>query len=187
MWSPSSSPPKLNAGSKLQSASLLFLLQSCEVTPGSVLFFCQTLSSSGIVFSEIRRRNDDLEFFLRIIYLMYVSTLSLFRDTRRGHRIPLQLVVSHHVVVGNWTQDLWKSSQCSYLLSHLSSPTLKFLSFCLYFPVLRLPVYEFVLFQAVLGSSLGLCACQFTASPTSRPAPAPLQLPNSYALICSWL
>jgi hypothetical protein len=26
---------------------------------------------------------------------------------------PLQMVVSHHVVAGNWTQDLWKSSQCS--------------------------------------------------------------------------
>jgi hypothetical protein len=32
------------------------------------------------------------------------------------------MVVSHHVVAGNWTQDLWKSSQCSYPLSHLSSP-----------------------------------------------------------------
>jgi hypothetical protein len=27
------------------------------------------------------------------------------------------MVVSHHVVAGNWIQDLWKSSQCSY--SHL--------------------------------------------------------------------
>jgi hypothetical protein len=31
------------------------------------------------------------------------------------------MVVSHHVVAGIWTQDIWKSSQCSYLLSHLSS------------------------------------------------------------------
>jgi hypothetical protein len=27
--------------------------------------------------------------------------------------ILLQMVVSHHVVAGNWTQDLWKSNQCS--------------------------------------------------------------------------
>ena len=32
------------------------------------------------------------------------------------------MVVSHHVVPGIWTEDLWKSSQCSYLLSHLASP-----------------------------------------------------------------
>jgi hypothetical protein len=31
------------------------------------------------------------------------------------------MVVIHRVVAGNWTQDLWKSSQCSYPLSHLSS------------------------------------------------------------------
>ena len=31
------------------------------------------------------------------------------------------MAVSHHVVAGIWTQDLWKSSQCSYLLSPLAS------------------------------------------------------------------
>jgi hypothetical protein len=30
--------------------------------------------------------------------------------------------VSHHVVAGIWTQDLWKCSQCSYPLSHFTSP-----------------------------------------------------------------
>ena len=50
-------------------------------------------------------------------------TATVFRHTRRGvHRIPLQMVVSHHVLAGNWTQDLWKSSQRSQPLSHLSSP-----------------------------------------------------------------
>jgi hypothetical protein len=49
------------------------------------------------------------------IYLFYVCeyTVSVFRHTRRGHRIPLQMVVSHRVVAGIWTQDLWKSSRCS--------------------------------------------------------------------------
>jgi hypothetical protein len=35
----------------------------------------------------------------RFIYLIYMSTLS--SDTRRGRQIPLQMVVSHHVVAGN--------------------------------------------------------------------------------------
>jgi hypothetical protein len=38
---------------------------------------------------------------------------AVFRDTRRRHQIPLQMAVSYHMVAGNWTQDLWKSSQCS--------------------------------------------------------------------------
>jgi hypothetical protein len=38
-------------------------------------------------------------FFSKQIYFMYLSTLSL--STRRGHGIPLQMVVSHHVVAGN--------------------------------------------------------------------------------------
>jgi hypothetical protein len=62
---------------------------------------------------------------LRFIYLFYAYeyiTIAPFKHTRRGHRIPLQMVVSHHVVAGIWTQDLWKSSQCPYLLNHLSSP-----------------------------------------------------------------
>jgi len=36
------------------------------------------------------------------IYLFYVYeyTVSVFRHTRRGHLIPLQMVVSHHVTAG---------------------------------------------------------------------------------------
>ena len=48
-----------------------------------------------------------------IFMLCMISIIVLFRHTRRGHQIPLQMVVSHHVVAGNWTQYLWKSSQCS--------------------------------------------------------------------------
>jgi len=37
---------------------------------------------------------------------MYVSTLSLFSDTpEEGYQIPLQVVLSHNMVAGNWTQD----------------------------------------------------------------------------------
>jgi hypothetical protein len=54
-------------------------------------------------------------FFLMLINLFHVYeyTVAVFRHTRRRHWIPLQMVVSHHVVAGNWTQDLRKNSQCS--------------------------------------------------------------------------
>jgi hypothetical protein len=50
-------------------------------------------------------------FFKRFIYsyYLYEYTIAIFRHTKRGYQIPLQMAVSHHVVAGNWTQDLWKS------------------------------------------------------------------------------
>jgi hypothetical protein len=38
-----------------------------------------------------------------VCVLFYVCeyTVAVFRHTRRGHQIPLQMVVSHHVVDGN--------------------------------------------------------------------------------------
>jgi ABC-type multidrug transport system permease subunit len=38
-------------------------------------------------------------FFLR--FILYKYSEAVFRHTRRGHQIPLQMVVSHHVVAGN--------------------------------------------------------------------------------------
>jgi len=47
-------------------------------------------------------------FFLNIYFIYYIwvhcSCLQI-------HQISLQMVVSHHVVAGNWTHDLWKSSR----------------------------------------------------------------------------
>jgi hypothetical protein len=39
----------------------------------------------------------------RIIYLFYVYeySVAVFRHTRRGRQISLEMVVSHHVVAGN--------------------------------------------------------------------------------------
>jgi hypothetical protein len=54
-----------------------------------------------------------LFFFKIYLFYIYEYTVDVYRHTRSGHQIPLQMVVSHHVVAGNWTQDLWKSSQCS--------------------------------------------------------------------------
>jgi hypothetical protein len=67
-------------------------------------------------------------FIYLFIYLFICKyTVADFRHSRKGRQISLQMVVSHHMVAGIWTHDLWKSSQCSYLLSHLTSPTPDFL------------------------------------------------------------
>ena len=63
-----------------------------------------------------------------LFIILHKYTVADFRRTRRGRQISLWVVVSHHVVAGIWTQDLWKSSQCSYPLSHLTSPRQKFKS-----------------------------------------------------------
>ena len=66
--------------------------------------------------------------FLRIyLFIMYtVFCLHVYLQASRGHHISLQVVVSHHVVAGNWTHGLWQSSQCSQLLSHSPTPYLTF-------------------------------------------------------------
>jgi hypothetical protein len=56
---------------------------------------------------------EDAPFKKKIYYIMYMITLSLSPDTpEEGIGSLLQMVVSHHVVAGIRTQDLWKSSQC---------------------------------------------------------------------------
>jgi hypothetical protein len=59
--------------------------------------------------------------------IIHKYTVADFWHTRRGRQTSLQVVVSHHVFAGIWTQDLQKSSLCSYPLSHLASPWLFFL------------------------------------------------------------
>ena len=60
------------------------------------------------------------------LFILYENTVAVFRHTRRGHQISLRVVVSHHVVAGIWTQDFWKNSQCSYLLSNLTNCSLAY-------------------------------------------------------------
>jgi hypothetical protein len=53
--------------------------------------------------SNVSKRDTENElFFLLKNYLFYVyeSAATIFRHTRRRHQIPLQMVVSHHVVAG---------------------------------------------------------------------------------------
>jgi hypothetical protein len=52
-----------------------------------------------------------LIFFLIYLFIICKYTVAVFRHTRRGRQILLRMVVSHHVVAGTWTLDLWKSSQ----------------------------------------------------------------------------
>jgi hypothetical protein len=57
---------------------------------------------------------NELFFFFLKIYLFIIIckyTVAVFRHSRRGRQILLQMVVSHHVVAGIWTLDLWKSSR----------------------------------------------------------------------------
>jgi hypothetical protein len=56
-----------------------------------------------IDWSPLEPRHLILIFLFLKIYLFYVYeyTIALFRHTRRGHQIPLQMAVSHHVVAGN--------------------------------------------------------------------------------------
>ena len=51
--------------------------------------------------------------FFKMYLFRWVLCLHVCLHSRRGHRIPLQMVVSHHVVAGNLTQALCKSIWCS--------------------------------------------------------------------------
>ena len=62
-----------------------------------------------------------LSIFICLFYV-YEYTIDVFKHTRRRHQMPLHLVLSQYVIAGNWTQELWKNSQCYKTLSHLSSP-----------------------------------------------------------------
>jgi hypothetical protein len=68
-------------------------------------------------------------FFLKIyLFITCKYTVAVFRHTRRGRQISLQMVVSHHVVAGIWTLDLWKNSRV-LLPTEPSHQPLRFLYF----------------------------------------------------------
>lgn len=65
-------------------------------------------------------------FFLKIcLFIICKYTVAVLRHPRKGYHISFWMAVSLHVVAGIWTRDLWKNSQRSQLLSHLSSTTNK--------------------------------------------------------------
>jgi hypothetical protein len=51
-------------------------------------------------------------FFFKIyLFIICKYTVAVFRHSRRGSQVSLQMVVSHHVVAGIWTLDLRKNSR----------------------------------------------------------------------------
>jgi hypothetical protein len=62
---------------------------------------------------QIIRDKLNMFFSLRFTFYYYVNALSLSSDTpEEGIWSLYKMVVSHSVVAVNWTQDLWKNSQC---------------------------------------------------------------------------
>ena len=96
---------------------------STKWVPGQPGLYRETLSRKN------KQTNKQTKIFIYLfVYLFILCIWVHWSCARRGHQIPLQMAVSHHVVAGNWTRDLWKESQCSQPLSHLSSPAPPFLS-----------------------------------------------------------
>ena len=60
----------------------------------------QVMSSAISLSTFIFLRQIFLFFFKIYLFYLYEYTIAV-RHTRRGHQIPLQMVVSHHVVAGN--------------------------------------------------------------------------------------
>ena len=87
--------------------------------------FFRLLTCSDVVIAV-----GQIPFFKKndLFIIIHKYTVAVFRRTKRGRQISLRVVLSHHVIAGIWTQDLRKSSHCSYPLSHLASPWDKFLS-----------------------------------------------------------
>jgi hypothetical protein len=52
-------------------------------------------------FSRIKKNYNKNKIFKKDLFYICEYTVAVFRHTRRGHQIPLQMVVSHHVVPGN--------------------------------------------------------------------------------------
>jgi hypothetical protein len=89
----------------LKAVSLLSLM--LPLAPGNMTWKPQSafpVSTSQFVAILMVLQIDTIILgFKKKIYLFYLCeyTVAVFRHTRRGHQIPLQMVVSHHVVGGN--------------------------------------------------------------------------------------
>ena len=96
--------------------------------------------------------------FLKDLFYVYEYIVADFRLTRRGHQIPLiVMVVSHPVVAENWTQDTWESSHCSLPLGHLSS---------LFLCLLTCPLITFIMCPHSLGFFISDFLCGYRLGKT---------------------
>ena len=97
----------------------IFNLQKNENTPPTLHLWAP----------QLRNLLPSFYFLIFYLFIMYtVFCLCVCLQARKGHQISFQMVVSHHMVVGNGTQNLWTSRQCSEPLNHLSSPSSSFLN-----------------------------------------------------------
>jgi hypothetical protein len=64
-----------------------------------VVLLEEVILGVGFKVSETHAR-PSLFLYLLYMYTLYECTVTVFRHTRRGHPISLQMVVSHHVVAG---------------------------------------------------------------------------------------
>ena len=88
--------------------NLGLMVQACglsNMANSGQLGYCMT---SYLKNSKLTRSVGTLPFFFFKIYLFIICkyTAVVFRHSRRGRKILLQMVVSHHVVAG-----IWKSSR----------------------------------------------------------------------------
>jgi hypothetical protein len=91
----------------------MYVLHVCVwgYSPLHVGMEARGLSMSG-VFLSLSSSYFFFFFFLKIyLFIICEYTVAVFRHSRRGSQILLQMVVSHHVVAGIWTPDLRKSSR----------------------------------------------------------------------------
>jgi hypothetical protein len=106
--------PTINIYSRVTFPSLnvlIFLFLNKILKDFFIYFMC--LWVSGHTVSRYQMSDPTSSIFFKIyLFYIYEYIIALFRYTSRGHWISLQMVVSHQVVAGNWTQDLWKNSQC---------------------------------------------------------------------------
>jgi hypothetical protein len=87
--------------------------------------------------------------FLKIyLFIICKYIVAVLRHSRRGHQISLWMVVSHHVVAGTWTWDLWKNSRRSQPLSYLTSPTSILYCWAILVATVR---FLFLHFRCILG------------------------------------
>jgi hypothetical protein len=112
------------------------------------------------------------KFFLKIyLFIICKYTVAVFRHSRRGSQILLQMVVSHHVVAGIWTLDLRKSSRVLLHTEPSHQPEIMVSTWGVCDP--------WILFSAILLNSL-LCDPSRSSSPSRLPSSALRQCPGTY-------
>jgi hypothetical protein len=73
------------------------ITDGCEPPCGCCGLNSGSLDEQSVLLTTEPFFQPQLFLFLSFIYYLYVA---VFRHTRRGHQIPLQMVVSHLVVAG---------------------------------------------------------------------------------------